>query len=58
MVSVTYTGNVIPTGVVGTGAVGTITRGGWTNVDDSQTPNWTNVTDTQTPSWVDVDKAA
>jgi len=44
--------------VVGTGAVGTITRRGWTTIDDSQTPNWTTINDSQTPSWIDVDKAA
>ena len=38
---------LVATGVSGTGAVGTISRGGWTTIDDSQTP-----------TWVDINKAA
>jgi len=48
----------VPTGVSGTGAVGIVRIGGWTTIDDSQTPNWTNVTDSQTPNWADINKAA
>ena len=30
-------------GVEGTGAIGTIIRGGWTSIDVSQTPNWIDI---------------
>jgi len=46
-VIIAFGGSIVATGVSGTGAVGTISRGGWTTIDDSQTP-----------SWVDINKAA
>ena len=49
---------VIPTGVAGVGAVGTVRIIGWTVVPDTQTPNWTGVNDSQTPNWVEVNIAA
>ena len=54
----TRSANVIPIGVVGTGAVGTVTRSGWTAINTSQTPNWVGVDSSQTPNWVDIDTAA
>jgi hypothetical protein len=39
----TRSANIFPVGVVGTGAIGTIIRGGWTTIDDSQTPNWVDI---------------
>jgi hypothetical protein len=46
-VIIAFGGSIVATGVSGTGAVGTISRGGWTTIDDSQTP-----------TWVDINKAA
>jgi hypothetical protein len=49
---------VIPTGVAGVGAVGTVRIIGWNIVNDAQTPNWSEINDVQTPNWIEVDDAA
>ena len=35
--------SIVPVGVQGTGAIGTVYIRGWSIINDQQTPNWTNI---------------
>jgi hypothetical protein len=63
VVSIVPDANVEPTGVSGTGQIGSVNVWGfvddsqtpsWSSIDDAQTPSWTSVSDTQTPDWKEV----
>jgi hypothetical protein len=43
VVSIKVTDIVTPIGVSGVGTVGSVNIGGWTVINDAQTPNWNEI---------------